>query len=326
MIYLKPIGGLCNRMRSIESVLALCRKFQKDLTVLWVRDASLNTSFFDLFQEFESEKCTISIIDCPVGYPENYLGKSPLLAKINPAHNTWRWLVSRKVKNLIKGRRVSNELRNILSKLELLSEKHLITNNDLSAHYPSAIPGHEMNIRAMDQTFLENTTHLVAPLIKNSARAVYLSNCYRIHPLTGHYDAFVPIPSIQAKIQQCVKGFNEKTIGIHIRRTDHVTATSVSTLEKFTNLMDCILLEDPETNFFLSTDDSDTKDDLIDRYGDKILYNIVSSYARDNSDAAIYAVVDLYCLSRTKKIYGSHQSSFSQTAADIGGFTEKAVV
>lgn len=49
-VVLCPIGGLANRIRAIDSALTLCRRFERPLVVVWIRDARrINARFSDLF-------------------------------------------------------------------------------------------------------------------------------------------------------------------------------------------------------------------------------------------------------------------------------------
>jgi hypothetical protein len=52
-IYLKPVGGLCNRMRAIDSGVSLAGQFNKRLVVSWERDYHLNYKYSDLFKPSE---------------------------------------------------------------------------------------------------------------------------------------------------------------------------------------------------------------------------------------------------------------------------------
>jgi hypothetical protein len=47
---------------------------------------------------------------------------------------------------------------------------------------------------------------------------------------------------------------------------------------------------------------------------------------RDSADGVVQAAVELYALSRTQRVYGSYWSSFSHTAAHIGGIQEFTVL
>jgi hypothetical protein len=49
MLYVEPLGGLCNRMRTIASYYAAARETGQDLTVVWLRDAGMNCPLHRLF-------------------------------------------------------------------------------------------------------------------------------------------------------------------------------------------------------------------------------------------------------------------------------------
>lgn len=50
MIIIQPSGGLCNRIRVINSAYELAKKRQDKLTVLWLNNAELNCPFESLFE------------------------------------------------------------------------------------------------------------------------------------------------------------------------------------------------------------------------------------------------------------------------------------
>lgn len=49
MIIVQPIGGLCNRLRSIDSAVELAEKTGKRVHVIWVCNSEINCKFSDLF-------------------------------------------------------------------------------------------------------------------------------------------------------------------------------------------------------------------------------------------------------------------------------------
>lgn len=111
--------------------------------------------------------------------------------------------------------------------------------------------------------------------------------------------------------------FGGNCIGIHIRRTDNRAAIAASPLSLFTDKMDAEVKQNDSVRFFLSTDDADTRMELKRRYGDRLIFcaNVAPRYTIKGEKDAL---VDLLLLSRTKRIYGSYWSSFSQVAAQIG--------
>lgn len=56
MITVQPGGGLCNRMRTMNSAYFLAEKLGQELKVLWRKDPSLNCSFEKLFEKPEGIK------------------------------------------------------------------------------------------------------------------------------------------------------------------------------------------------------------------------------------------------------------------------------
>ena len=49
MLYVEPLGGLCNRMRTIASFYTAARETGRTLTVVWLRDAGMNCPCARLF-------------------------------------------------------------------------------------------------------------------------------------------------------------------------------------------------------------------------------------------------------------------------------------
>ena len=49
MLYVEPLGGLCNRMRTIASYYSVAREAGRGLTVVWLRDAGMNCPSARLF-------------------------------------------------------------------------------------------------------------------------------------------------------------------------------------------------------------------------------------------------------------------------------------
>lgn len=139
-------------------------------------------------------------------------------------------------------------------------------------------------------------------------------------PLCEKYEfsrLFTPTNDIKEKIQSTVNKFKDNTIGIHIRRTDNTESIRVSTTEAFHKCVSAELNADPNTMFYLATDDNCIKEEFIKTYGNHII-TTVSNTDRNSLEGMLFAVYDLYCLSSTKKIIGSYYSSYTQVAAQIG--------
>ncbi|RLA50102.1 MAG: hypothetical protein DRR42_14060 [Gammaproteobacteria bacterium] len=270
-------------MRAIDSALTLCRKNNRNLTVLWVKEPTLNCSFKELFLIPENEN--FELIE--------YTNKLPVpcLKKINKvkAQNT-------KVNAVVENR----ELNKIYN-----SKEHVDT----------------LTISEMDSIFYANVKELINPIFDETKTHSYISSCYRLCKIEDNYSSFAPTLDINEKVKNTVNNYNN-TIGIHIRRSDHRTSIRYSPTSKFVKAIEDTLKDNYNASFFLSTDDKEAKENLLNKFGSKIIVNDIKSYDRSDASAIKDALTDLFCLSRTKKIYGSHHSTFSQLASDIGGIKE----
>lgn len=150
-------------------------------------------------------------------------------------------------------------------------------------------------------------------------RRVYLASCVYFYPQPDEnlFKIFQPINELQQQIDERCANFNEHTIGIHIRRTDNVASIKQSPTELFIKQMNEIIDKCPDTNFYLATDSEEEKETLKQTFGKRI---ITSHHAaeRHSLKGMQEALIELYMLSRTTKIIGSMQSSYSETAAQIG--------
>lgn len=126
---------------------------------------------------------------------------------------------------------------------------------------------------------------------------------------------FKPTDELQARIEEVCSSFDENTIGLHIRRTDHTVAIAQSPTELFDN---AILQFEGKNNFYLATDSEEEKQHFKETFGDLITTSPTKA-VRSTTEGIKDAVVELYVLSRTSRIIGSAQSTYSIAAAEISG-------
>lgn len=120
-------------------------------------------------------------------------------------------------------------------------------------------------------------------------------------------------------------GFDEKILGVHIRRTDHINYIKLRNLEsrfssdeKFINTIEREISEG-YSKIFLATDNELSKKMIFKNFsGQTISYceQFSDDYQRHTSVED--AVIDIYLLSRCQKIIGTYGSSFSKYAALLG--------
>jgi hypothetical protein len=161
--------------------------------------------------------------------------------------------------------------------------------------------------------------------LARSEHRLYVKTCEELGPTQTALATFRPIAALQQRIDAVTARFTARTIGVHIRGTDHAHARAESPIETFIDALDRELHEHPETVFFVSTDEPSVEQQLEERYSNHVLTLKAKTLARDTLAGAEDAVIDLFCLSRTRKILGSHWSSFSDVAARIGGIPLEVV-
>jgi hypothetical protein len=125
------------------------------------------------------------------------------------------------------------------------------------------------------------------------------------------------VRALQAIIDRYVSSF-DRTIGVHLRRTDNARAREVSPTELFVTAIEQEIELNPAARFFIATDEPEEEALLQQRFGDRLIVHPKRSRRRDDPAAIRDAVVDLYCLAACRRIYGSYWSSFSETAQQLG--------
>ncbi len=157
-------------------------------------------------------------------------------------------------------------------------------------------------------------------LKKTYASNLLLISCY---PMCKEYtirEVFIPQDDIQQRIDEITKLFSAHTIGVHIRRTDNIVSIQSSPLENFTKRMDEEINKNKDTMFYVASDDDGVKNELKAKYPDRII-TMMDDTDRNSLEGMRFAVVDLFCLSKTHKIIGSVGSSYSQVASELGGIS-----
>ncbi len=153
---------------------------------------------------------------------------------------------------------------------------------------------------------------------------LYLRTWSRFRKVEAPYRMFVPVAGLRTDIELIASRYDE-TIGVHIRRKDNKTAIATSSTKLFIEEMRRALERAEARSFFLATDDPREQRRLEAVFPGAILSHPKRSLDRLEAVAAEDAVVDLYCLARTKRLIGSYWSSFTDAAAAIGGIPVSSV-
>ena len=169
------------------------------------------------------------------------------------------------------------------------------------------------------RSFKPATENALASLLEQYT-SIYIDTCHALAPYKAEdvRRYFAPLPVIQKRIDGITSNFTEKTIGVHIRRTDNRMAIKHSPLSLFRKRIDRMLNEGKAEQIFLCTDDENVRSYLKELYGNLLITRSIE-LRRDTFQGIRDAVIDLWSLSKTSYILGSHYSSFSDTAAELGG-------
>lgn len=157
-------------------------------------------------------------------------------------------------------------------------------------------------------------------LIKDFERLdrIYLVHCSRFYPHESFNDLILQDDIIEKVAAVASLFLNLDVIGVHIRRTDNIRSIKKSPLNLFIEKMDQEIAIDPNVKFYVASDSFKEKMKLKDRYGNRIITSLKEA-ERNSEEGIKEALVELCILSKTKKIYGSAHSTFSELAAQISG-------
>lgn len=148
---------------------------------------------------------------------------------------------------------------------------------------------------------------------------VIIRSCSAFFPSSSRteYEEFVLNDNIKQILTDEIRKFPSQTIGIHIRRTDNFDAILGSPLDSFIQLMNGLLQDNQNTFFYVASDDSEVKNKMKNHFLDHVILP-QGVLTRDSEAGIIQAIVEMYALAETSKIYGSYYSSYSELAAAIG--------
>ena len=149
------------------------------------------------------------------------------------------------------------------------------------------------------------------PRLKN--RNIMMVTCHDII-MSANYDIFKVNNQLVNTLTRDIH-IDENTIGIHIRRKDNENSIIYSPTYLFVNRINEELKVNPQTKFYLATDDPEEESLFVNEFGERIIVYKKRSLDRNTPIAIQDALIDLYNLSRCKLILGSYYSSFSDVAA-----------
>jgi hypothetical protein len=144
----------------------------------------------------------------------------------------------------------------------------------------------------------------------------YAIHCEKFYAKDNMINQLCLVNDVQIRLTSQLNLLNLHTIGLHIRRTDNAKSITESPLSLFIEKMKEEIAKDPATNFYVASDSGDEKRKLRDIFGDRIITES-KVVRRDTKEGVMDALIELYTLAATKKIYGSSGSSYSSLASEI---------
>lgn len=147
----------------------------------------------------------------------------------------------------------------------------------------------------------------------------YIKSYTNLCEITADSFSFLkPAPEVLARGNRVFSRISDKTVGVHVRRTDHVDATKNSPLAIFIEKMRTEM-EGRDTDFYVTTDDVTAIEELKQHFpAEKLIVYEDKVLDRDSKTGIQDALVDMLCLSKCRKILGSYQSTFSLIPSIMG--------
>lgn len=287
MIYIEPCGGLGNRMRAFESAIRLAQYRKTYVTVFWKVNGELHAPLDALFEPFPKEARIKLIFNRPEGqYLNEYYDR----------HFTGR------IKKYFKPLLIDNPEWD-----DCVPGKAYFK---IFYDFMDGKPGYD----AAFEQYSKDQWDSLWP-----KKSYYLRSYSRFFgDDMSTYEYFKPLPEILTRANKLLQQMGSNTCGVHIRRTDQLKAIEISTTDKYVQAMQQEISQNSEVQFYLATDDPKEKAFMQAQFGSHI-FTADIQYGRDSTEAIKDSLVELYVLSKMKKLIGSFESSFTQTASSYNG-------
>ncbi len=177
-----------------------------------------------------------------------------------------------------------------------------------------------------DNSIMENRREnpIFYNLFKNHS-SIYLETCHDFFLGPKITDFLTIHPEIENKAKVIYNRFESPTYGLHIRGTDNHISRKYSPPGVFKEFVKKKLLQEKNAHFFLATDSKQVEKEFIDEFKERIIISRNDNIDRNSKEGIKNAFVDMICLSRTKKVYGSYYSSFSTISAKLSGIESECV-
>lgn len=156
--------------------------------------------------------------------------------------------------------------------------------------------------------------------------SIYLETCRHFFHGSAISDYLTINPAIVNEAKKIYSSFNNSTYGVHIRSTDNTMSQKHSPPSAFKNMIREKLQEESGALFFLATDSKLIENEFVAEFKENLLINNHDDFDRNSKVGIKNALIDMVCLSKTQKVYGSYFSSFSYISAKLSGIECENVI
>jgi hypothetical protein len=346
-------NGLGNRLRAMTGGIALAKVTGRVPVVVWERDAHLNASFRDLF--VNEEECSAGVGGEPDGcgategkmrtvgvafadhYVDNVAGLSNgQVGRMEKSSEEFLYKQFIVLDRFLPWDAVSSASDSWFPVNKMYKET-------------AGGPNGPKPASSIGLVFQDRLSRSARKDVISSRHHVYLKSAYV--PITNPQDILVqgafdpllrrliPSPAVQRIVGSSMPLNIHLAIGVHVRSrsvtNDNVQVDSLREYSQrgvditnfwrsqshagaFVSKMKRDVNRNPDVHFFVATDDYRATAQLEKDFPGRIAH--IRRTCDDRSPACVqYALADLMCLGRTRKLVGSNWSSFTEVAGRLGG-------
>lgn len=145
-------------------------------------------------------------------------------------------------------------------------------------------------------------------------KKVLIATCYSFFPFDS-FDNFVLSGDLRERLNNLDLPTN--LTGIHIRRSDHASIIQESSIQSYDLAIEKEIAENPNSMFYLATDDNDVKEYYRKKLGNALV-TLNIELSRSAQKGIEDAVLEVYSLSKCSKLICNSNSSFAILAQKIG--------
>eukprot|EP00178_Gracilaria_changii_P016219 TRINITY_DN45_c0_g1_i1.p1 TRINITY_DN45_c0_g1~~TRINITY_DN45_c0_g1_i1.p1 ORF type:complete len:558 (-),score=64.21 TRINITY_DN45_c0_g1_i1:3159-4832(-) len=341
VLFVHTQNGLGNRLRALASGLAMARATGRVPVVIWENDPHLSAPFEEILNPRRNSSTLQGVLYDDLIIMDHFLPWNI----VSDQNASWH-----AVSYMEKDGRDSEP--GILMRFQMPDSNHASVQNWLqyAQQYPQLRDGSaQLTISKPLAVDLKLREQKATNLIQTTGH-VYFKSAYVANTepqsmsvrsvVNNELTLLTPSHSVMQIVKQLNPDDLRRAIGVHIRSRslarDNVDVRtrceytrvgaritdywrSRSSLKVFVKKMKWALARQKTVKFFVASDDVAVLQTLKERFGNERILHLERNCDDRLEGCVKYAMADLICLARTRKIYGSNWSSFSEAAGRLGG-------